>query len=160
MFIYMNKAESQTLLPTLYDIMFENMKDIVPEVMPKEEFISAVSAGLETENRHILLFYEDEELVGFLQYFVSKDGQTFRVEELQIKWQYQMRGLLLKLMRFMLKTLPEDIKYIEAFVHVENVNSIHIQSRLGLAEVDSKDGIIHMRGDYTKIRSKYKRGII
>ena len=66
-----------------------------------------------------------------------------------------MRRLFLKLMRFMLKTLPEDIKYIEAFVHAENINSRRIQSRLGLSDVGSKDGIIHMRGDYTIIREKY-----
>ncbi len=158
-FVYMNKAEVQTVLPMLYDIMFENMKHIVPEVMQKEEFISAVSLGLNAENRRILLFYEGKELAGFLQYFVSKDGLTFRIEELQIKRQYQMRGLFLKLMRFMLKTLPEDIKYIEAFVHAENTNSRRIQSRLGLAEVGSKDGIIHMCGDYTKIRKKYSNRI-
>ena len=154
-FVYMNKAEPQTVLPLLYDIMFENMKHIVPEVIQKEDFISAVSSGLEAENRHIILFYEDKELAGFLQYFVSKDGLTFRIEELQIKRQYQMRRLFLKLMRFMLKTLPEDIKYIEAFVHAENINSRRIQSRLGLSDVGSKDGIIHMRGDYTIIREKY-----
>lgn len=155
MFIYMNNAEAKTLLPKLYDIMFENMKHIVPGVMEKEEFISAVSSVLEAENRRIILFYEDEELAGFLQYFVSKDGQTFRVEELQITRQYQMRGLFLKLMRFMMKTLPADIKYIEAFVHVENLNSRRIQSRLGLLEVGSQNGIIHMCGDYTKIWGKY-----
>ncbi len=79
---------------------------------------------------------------------ISKDNTTFRVEELQTKSAYQMSGVFVKLMRFMMNTLPKDLKYIEAFAHVENVNSIRIQSRLGLSEIGCENGIIHMRGEY------------
>ncbi|MBQ8837065.1 MAG: hypothetical protein IJ002_06125 [Clostridia bacterium] len=155
MFAYMKKSDSQTMLPILYDIMYENMSAIVPKVMPKNEFISAVTSGLMAENRQILLFYESEEIVGFLQYFISKDNTTFCIEELQIMPAYQMSGVFVKLMHFMKNVLPKDLKYIEAFAHVENTNSIRIQSRIGLSEIGREDGIIHMRGKFSALNDRY-----
>lgn len=155
MFAYMDKSKAKQILPLLYNIMLENMSTVIPKVMPQNDFISAVTVGLRAENRKVLIFKKSDKTIGFLQYFISKDGTVLRIEELQIKREYQMSGVFVSLIRYMLKEIPEKLKYIEAFAHVENTKSIQLQHMIGLSEIHCENGIVHMRGEYNKFKYKY-----
>lgn len=159
-FSFLDKANASDVLPSLFDILYENMSKIVPTDQPyeveREEWLGAVAPALTKAPRQIVLMHDGEILAGFLQYYVNNG--IFMIEEIQLKLVYQRTRLLYELCRFLTDVIPSDTQHIEAFVHEKNVTSQKLQRSLGMAHVDTKgNGILHFRGDCQKLFKRFQR---
>ena len=109
------------------------------------------------EARQILLIYDQHELIGFFQYYVTADHSTFMMEELQFKAAYHGSGLFGDLYRYLLPRLPADIQAVEAYADKRNKKSLAVLAHLGLTVMgENKNGIsYHLRGSYAELKQKY-----
>ena len=158
-FTYLDKSKKSEYLPLLFDVLYSNMKDIAPSGLSyedeKAEFLREVGGALEKEPRKIVLCHSETELVGFLMYYTREN--LIMIEELQIVKKYQRTRALKLLCRYMMEILPENIEYIESFVHKSNVNSISLQKWLGMEITEEiNDALLHLRGDFQAFKSKIK----
>ena len=132
-FEFMDKARKDLWLPRLFDMLYDNMKDIVPSGMNYEEekcqWLSAVGPAMDKAPRQIILMFAEEKLAGYFQYYVN--GGRFMVEEIQIVAEYQNTTLLYALFRYLSKVLPMEIETIGAYVHEMNFHShvLHTKTR-------------------------------
>ena len=94
-FSYLNKSDFQTVARQIFDILADNMTVIAPTGNSREEDFSlwsdAVSDGLRRAERQIILIKDDDNLIGFFQYYTNAD--TFMMEEIQFKSEYQGKGV-------------------------------------------------------------------
>ena len=153
----MDKAEKAFWLPLLFDLLYDNMKDIAPSGAPYEvergEFISNVSAALEKAPRQILLAAQGHVPVGYIQYYTR--GELLMVEEVQIRKDYQNTLLFLRLCRELLKRLPAEIRVVEAYADPRNAESLGLMARLGMEKLADSGEFVHLRGDAVAIRKRF-----
>ena len=159
-FSFLDKANASDVLPSLFDILYENMSKIVPTAQSYEtervEWLSAVTPAIQKAPRQIVLMHDGEALAGYLQYYVNNG--VFMVEEVQLKPKHQRTLLLYELCRFLTDVIPSDTQYIEAFVHEKNTDSQKTQRSLGMAHVDTKEnGILHFRGDCQTLFKRFQK---
>lgn len=153
---FMNKADAMSMLPRLFDILYDNMHLVAPTgkdyYADRQEFLDAVGPALEKEPRQILLIYADDHLAGFCQYYIHKG--ILMVEELQMKREYQATTLFACLYRFLRKLIPDDTHYIEAWADLRNSRSRRLMEKLGMQPVEllEQRSLIHYRGDITKLQ--------
>ena len=149
----LDKKEKSFWLPRMFDLMYENMKDIAPSGLEygegRAEFLSNVSPALEKGPRQVLLAVEDGALLGYLQYYTRDD--LLMVEEAQIRKDHQNTLLFLGLCRALLKLLPAEIRVVEAYADPRNSKSRRLMARLGMEEVPESGAFIHLRGSARKI---------
>lgn len=160
-FEYLDKSKRQDILPLLFDMIYENLKDVAPSELTydeeKAEFINEVAIALEKEPRRMILCYCAGELAGFLMYYTREN--LLMVEEVQIIAKHQKTMAFYRLCRFLLLNLPENIEIIEAFADIRNVPSIRLQKSLGMRKTESHDlQLYHFVGDAKKIRKRFERG--
>ncbi len=155
------KPESiNTYLQEMYDILHKNMNRIAPTGNTYEEdkamWTSCVQPALEQGRRNITLIFKGNDLVGFFQYYVNTT--TFMMDEIQFKSEYQGSGLFTELYRYLIKTIPAETQYTEAYANKENLKSQEILKHLGLEIIgENKDGnSYHFRGKYRKLIERYK----
>ena len=154
-FLYLNKEHKNEYLPILFDLLYSNMKDIAPQNFEKTEFVREVSMALEKEPRQIILIYNGEELAGFMMYYTR--NELLMIEELQLAKKYQRTRALYLLCRYMMKILPENIEYIEAFAHNTNTVSLSLQEYLGMEIVENvNEGLLHLRGNAKAFKNKIR----
>ena len=157
---FLDKAKADSVLPKLFRILHSNMNRIAPTGNTFEQdfdfWMSCVKPSLEKEPRQILLIYSDEDLAGFFQYYVN--NRVFRMEEIQFADPYKGTGIFEELYRYLVKILPADTLYVEAFAHKNNAKSIAVLTHLGLEIIgENKNGIsYHFRGNYEKLTDRYK----
>ena len=79
------KSDTDRILPTLFDILYENMSRISPPEHTYEEeldiWLSCIKPALEKEPRQILLLLDGNEIAGYFQYYVH--NRVFMMEEIQ-----------------------------------------------------------------------------
>ena len=79
------------------------------------------------------------------------------MEEIQIKKEFQGTGLFSKFYQWLVRQLPKDILYVEAYANKKNIKSQNILKYLGLVEAgENKNGnSFYYKGKYADIVDKY-----
>ena len=155
----LDKFQKDAVLPLLFDILHANMSKIAPTGNSYEVdflfWLSCVSPELEKEPRKILLIYDGEILAGFFQYFVNNG--LFMMEEIQFRDRYQGTGVFSELYAYLIRIIPRDTEFVEAYANKGNHKSIAVLNHLGLEIVgENKSGIsYHFRGRYETILRRY-----
>ncbi len=155
----LDKFQKDAVLPLLFDILHANMSKIAPTGNSYEEdlafWLSCVSPALEKEPRRILLLYDGDEIAGFFQYFVNNG--LFMMEEIQFRDRYQGTGVFRELYAYLIRIIPRDTEFVEAYANKGNHKSIAVLNHLGLEIVgENKSGIsYHFRGRYETILRRY-----
>ena len=102
-------------------ILADNMEKIAPTGNSREDdfncWYDSVSDGLKREKRQIVLIKDGKNIIGFFQYYTNTD--TFMMEEIQFKPEYQGKGVGTELMNKMIKYLKEKRIYIISVVFEE-----------------------------------------
>ncbi len=151
-FEYLNKPDFSAFAQQLFDILADNMTVIAPTGNSREEdfnlWSDAVSDGLQRAERQIILIKDNENLVGFFQYYTNAD--TFMMEEIQFKSAYQGKGVFRALYGFVIPHIRDDIEFVEAYASISNSKSIGILENFGLKNIGlNKNGrSYHFKGSY------------
>jgi hypothetical protein len=160
----LEKEQFLLLAPELFAILDTNMREILPGRLSYAEeyalWFSAVEEGLRADARQILLVRENGSgrLLGFAQYYANPD--VLMLEEELILPEYQGKpNFLGKLSRFLLASLSVTPSYVEAYTHRENVRSIALQQKLGMAPVATEDDFpfLHFRGAFAAFSARFTR---
>ena len=159
--IKLDKSQKDLVLPLLFDILHSNMSRIAPTGSSYQEdlsfWISCVTSDLEKEAREILLIHNEDEIVGYFQYFVS--GDTLAMEDIQFRDRYKGTGIFGELYTYLIRVVPKDIEFVEAYANKSNHKSIAVLNHLGLEIIgENKNGIsYHFKGKYENIFQRYSK---
>ena len=159
-FSYLDKSDFQTVAQQIFDILADNMTMIAPTGNSREEdfnlWYDAVSDGLQKAERQIILIKDNETIVGFFQYYTNAD--TFMMEEIQFKPEYQGTGVFRELYGFILKSIKTDLEFVEAYANVNNPKSIGILEKFGLLNTGlNKNGhSYHFKGKFVDLIKWYE----
>ena len=155
----LRKTDAESVLPELFEILHSNMSRIAPTGNSYEEdfsmWISCIKPALEKEPRQILLLRDKEQLAGYFQYYVNNG--IFMMEEIQFRDPYKGTGIFAELYRYLIKVIPEDTIFVEAYANKRNEKSIAVLTHLGLEIIgENKNGIsFHFRGRYENLVRRY-----
>lgn len=158
-FEYLLKSEFASSAPKIFAILADNMEKIAPTGNTREEdykcWSECVSEGLERDERQMILIKQSGKLIGFFQYFTNED--TFRMEEIQLKSEYQSKGIFRNLYGFILPKINDSIEFVDAFASIHNRKSIGILEHLGLENIGiNKNGrSYHFKGKFEKLKEWY-----
>lgn len=159
-FEYLNKTDFPEVAQEIFDILADNMTVIAPTGNSREKdfelWFGAVSGVLQKEERQIILIKDNEKLVGFFQYFTNAD--TFMMEEIQFKPEYQRKGIFRELYGFILSNIKDNLKLVEAYASINNEKSIGILEKLGLSNIGlNKNGrSYHFKGSFCDLIKWYE----
>ncbi|MBQ3128504.1 MAG: hypothetical protein IJC13_05655 [Clostridia bacterium] len=160
-FEYLNKKDFVLLSRQIFDILADNMAEIAPTGNSRDEdfncWFSAVSDGLEREERQIILIKNGTEIIGFFQYYVNED--TLAMEEIQLNSEYHGKANIFRnLYGFLFENIPCDLKIVKAFANKKNEKSISILQRLGLKiSGENKNGNSYFfTGDFADLLKWHK----
>ncbi len=158
-FSYLDKPDFNCISHDIFNILADNMSVIAPTGNTREEdykcWFKAVSDGLKRDERHIVLIKDADSIIGFFQYYINTD--TFMMEEIQLKPEYQCKNIFRKLYGFLIPNISEDMKFVEAYANITNHKSIGILKKLGLSKIGmSKNGrSFHFKGNYSDLVNWY-----
>ena len=157
---FLRKADAESVFPELFEILHSNMSRIAPTGNSYEEdfsmWISCIKPALEKEPRQILLLLDDNDrIAGYFQYYVNNG--VFMMEEIQFREPYKGTGIFTELYRYLVKILPENIVFAEAYANKRNEKSIAVLTHLGLEIIgENKNGLsFHFRGRYENLVRRY-----
>lgn len=146
-------------LPAMYDILYTNMSKIAPtgntyeadKIIWSDCVLPLYSQG----QCKVILIYSDQELAGYFQYRLSED--TFYMDDIQFKPEYQGSGVFADLYRYLVKIIPPETHYVSALSNKHNIKSQDVLKHLGLEIIgESQNGnSLRFRGDYADIVRKY-----
>ena len=154
-FLYLNKAEKDTWLPQLFDLLYENMCSVAPSGLPYEQekarWLAEVSPAMDKAPRQIILCIVDGALAGYIQFYVR--GRMLMVEELQLKKKYHRTSLFYRFCRHLMSVMPADLQTVEAYADRRNAYSIRLMEKLGMQACDpeTESPFVHMRGSAENI---------
>ena len=160
-FLFLDKQKLDVFLPRLFEILHSNMSLIAPTNNSYEDdfeiWSSHIIPAMQKEQRQIVLMCVESELVGYFQYYINSDTDSLMMEEIQIKRAYQGSGLFSEFYKWLLKQLPNDILYVEAFANKKNLKSQAILTHLGLSCIgENRNGnSYHYKGSYSELSDKY-----
>lgn len=150
-FAYADKRNLEPLLPELFGILYDNMQAMDFPQKTKEdawrEWQACVGPALEKEARQLVLMHRDGRLVGFFMYYLRTDTNTLMMEEIQLRRDCQGTGLFRGLYQWLVRELPSDILWVEAFAGKQNERSLAILRKLGLTVVE-QDRFYRLKGHY------------
>ena len=152
---FLDKETEMALLEHLFDLFYENMRTIAPSPLPyeveKQQWLSEVGPAMAKPPRRIVLVFDGEELVGYLQYYINNG--LFMVEEVQLRQDCRASTLFAALWKFMSRIIPEDTYTIEAYADPRNLHSCRLMKKLGMEPVaDASCGhLLHFRGSLDHI---------
>lgn len=156
-FTYLNKNEKEKFLPKLFDLLYDNMREIAPTDLTyeheKAQWLGNVSPALDKSARQIIMCFDDEKLIGYIQYYIN--DKMIMVEELQLKKEYHRTLTFYRFCKHLIGTLPADIKYIEAFADKRNINSQKLMNKIGMEFIDITSNFVHMRGNVNEIINRF-----
>ena len=156
---FLRKTDAESVLPKLFEILHANMSRIAPTGNSYEDdyltWMSCIKPALEKIPRQILLLLDEERIAGYFQYYVNNG--VFMMEEIQFREEYKGIGLFAELYRFLIKNLPADTVYVEAYANKKNEKSIAVLTHLGLEITgENKNGTsYHFRGSYESLVRRY-----
>ena len=154
-FEYLNKPDFSQCTQTLFDILSGNMTKIAPTGNTLEDdfkmWFSCTGEALQNEERQMILIKDNESIVGYFQYYTNED--TFIMEEIQFKPEYQGTGIFRELYGFVLRNINPDLKYVRANAGISNLKSIGILEHFGLENMGlNKNGRSYrFCGDFYKL---------
>ena len=146
---FLDKEKELHLLEQLFDLLYENMRTIAPSDLPyeeeKQQWLSQVGPAMAKAPRQIVLIYDKERLAGYLQYYIRNN--LFMVEEIQLRQDCRSTSLFAALWKFMIRIIPEDIHFIEAYADPRNQASRRMMEKLGMkiVEESSDAHFLHFR---------------
>ena len=156
-FTYLNKNEKDIFLPKLFDLLYDNMREIAPSELPyeleKKQWLDNVSPAIDKPARQIILCFDNYKLIGYIQYYIN--GKLLMVEELQLKKEYHCTLTFYRFCKYFIGTLPADIEHVEAFVEKRNRNSQKLMQKLGMEHIDSSSEFVHLRGAANELIKKF-----
>lgn len=156
-FTHLNKNKKEKMLPKLFDLLYDNMREIAPTDLTyeqeKEQWLCNVSPALDKSARQVMMCFDDEKLIGYIQYYIN--DKLIMVEELQLKQEYHCTLTFYRFCKHFISTLPDDIEYVEAFAEKRNSNSQKLMQKLGMELIDSSSEFVHLRGDAYEIIKKF-----
>lgn len=158
-FHILQKNEATDILPILFKILHSNMSVICTTknsyVDDYRLWLAAIAPALEKDARHIILIYDDTEIIGYFQYYVNVT--TFMMEEIQFNKEYHGTGLFRRLYSYIYEIIPKETPYVEAYAHKQNQKSQSILKHLGLQIIgENKNGnSYHFRGGCRETLKKY-----
>lgn len=158
-FSYLEKNDFSKIADDLFNILADNMEKIAPTGNTRDEdyicWYEGVCCGLKRNERKIVLIKSCEKIIGFFQYYTNAD--TFMMEEIQFKPEYQGCNIFRRLYGFLINNLDKNIKFVEAYANTENNKSIGILEHLGLSKIGmNKNGnCFHFRGEYSDLIKWY-----
>lgn len=155
----MDKSEKNRWLPRLFDLLYGNMSEVAPGMLPyqlqRQRWMEEVAPALDKEPRQILLCSSGEELVGYIQYYTR--DTVLVVEEVQLLRKYQGTLAFLYMCRSLSSVLPCVINWIEAYADKRNFRSCRIMEKLGLREIlHSRDEFLHYSGSARRAKVLFK----
>lgn len=159
-FEYLKNNDFKAYAQEIFDILADNMTVIAPTGNSREDdfnmWFGAVSGSLSKEQRQMILIKDNQKLAGFFQYYITDD--TFMMEEIQFKPEYQGKGVFRELYGFVLKNINKDLKFIEAYASINNHKSIGILEKFGLSNLGlNKNGrSYHFKGDFDGLVEWYE----
>lgn len=159
-FTYLDKSKKEFFLPKLFDILYDNMKNIAPSELSFDEemdqWLSTVSPAIDKYPRQIILCF-DEDIAGFMQYYVTEEKLV--IEEVQLSGKYQRTTAFFRMCKFLSANIGESTKYIEAFADRRNTSSISMMKKLGMEclNTDNNSPYLHFRGSSEPIRKAINR---
>ena len=158
-YTHMDKTQKDRWLPRLFDLYHNNMNAIAPSGLSYEDerakWFDAVSPALDKAPRQILLCCSDGELGGYIQYYTR--SELLMIEEVQLRADFQRSTVFLSLSRALIRMMPEEIHYVEAYADRRNFRSIDLMQRLGMEQLIDEAGFAHFRGLTEKIQFKFLR---
>ena len=97
----------------------------------------------------------DNSIVGYFQYNIN--ANSFLMEEIQIKKEFQGIGLFSNLYTWLVQKLPQNILAVEAYVNKHNFKSQSILEKLGLVNSgeNTNGSSFYYKGKYIDILNKY-----
>ena len=161
-FEYLIKSDFSFVANIIFNMLADNMNVIAPTGNSIEEdyrcWYDAVSVGLQREERQIILIKDNGKIIGFFQYYINAD--TFMMEEIQFKTEYQGKGIFRELYGFVFSNIKKDIEFVEAYASINNVKSIGILEKFGLSNIGlNKNGrSYHFKGRYSDLITWYENG--
>ena len=160
-FKFADKLQIEQLLPDLFRILHSNMSIIAPTNNSYEDdfeiWSSYIIPAIQKEQRQIVLMYVECKLVGYFQYYINVDINSLKMEEIQIAKEFQGTGLFSEFYNWLIKSLPKNIMYVEAYANKKNIKSQSILKHLGLVESgENKNGnSFYYKGKYADLLNKY-----
>ncbi len=161
-FSFLDKQKAEKYLPDLFAILHSNMSLIAPTYNSyKEDFeiwYPSIIPALQKEQRQIVLMFVDSTLVGYFQYYINIDKCSLMMEEIQIVKAMQGRGIFSAFYKWLVRQLPEDILYVEAYANKKNHKSQAILKHMGLLQSgENKSGnSFYYKGEYANLLIKYR----
>lgn len=161
-FSFLPKEKTNQYLPDLFRILHSNMSLIAPTGNSYEEdyaiWSSCIIPAMEKEPRQIVMMHADSKLVGYFQYYINGDTNSLMMEEIQIVKELQGTGLFSEFYKWLVRQLPEDILYVEAYANKKNLKSQGILVYLGLTESgeNNNGSSFYYKGKYADLLSKYR----
>lgn len=159
-FQFIDKPASDTALAEVFKILRGNMELIAPTGATFEEDFAVwreyMASAMGEGHRQMVLMYFDGELAGYFQYDIR--GDSFMMEEIQIKPEHQGTGLFREMYRWLEKELPAGLVSVEAYSNKNNLKSQKILERLGLRRAgENKSGSsYYYRGEYRELWESLK----
>ena len=160
-FKFADKLQIEQLLPDIFRILHSNMSIIAPTNNSYEDdfeiWSSHIIPAMQMEQRQIVLMYVDNKLVGYFQYYINGDTNSLMMEEIQIEKAFQGTGLFSEFYNWLIKSLPKNIMYVEAYANKKNLKSQSILKHLELVEIgENKNGnSFYFKGAYVNLLNKY-----
>ena len=161
-FEYMNKPDFSAVADDIFNILADNMTIIAPTGNTREDdyecWYQSVSDGLKRDERQIVIIKDNDNIIGFFQYYTNED--TFMMEEIQFKPEYQGKGVFRALYGFVIPHIRDDIEFVEAYASISNSKSIGILENFGLTNIGlNKNGrSYHFKGRYSDLLKWYNNG--
>lgn len=155
-FRFFDIREDRAVLDEMYDILWFNMSKIAPTGNGYDEDKAMwlrYNEPAMTGGKYVtVLMYADGALAGYFQYYI--DGGAMMVCEIQIRPEYQRSFLFGEFFRFFVNTVPEEVKYVDAFTSKKNINLQTIAKKLGMEITgENKNGLSwRLSGDFDKFK--------
>lgn len=155
-FTFLDKSKKELLLPRLFDILYDNMKNIAPSDLPYNEektlWLSTVSPAIDKFPRQVVIGSDDNILAGFMQYYTT--AESLVIEEVQLASKYQFTTVFYRMCKFLSANIGDNTKYIEAYSDRRNTRSISMMRKLSMEclNADQKSPYLHFKGSLEPIR--------
>ena len=146
----------------LFDILADNMTKIAPTQNSRDEDFKIWFTNLQQrllENKScVIAFLYHENIVGYLQYSVSKN--TLIIEEVEISTKFLVKyNILGSAIKLLFEIAPENIVYIEAYANKNNKVSTQLLKKAGFEIIGTnktKTSFLH-RAVYSDLAKRFKK---
>lgn len=125
---FLDKNEVQRFLPLLFSILHGNMSVIAPTGNAYDEdyalWSGAVDTAMQKENRQIVLIFNEDTLIGYLQYLTNET--TFMIEEAQVRPAHQGSGVTHEDCEEILKEMPymrDGQEFLRSYLYPHDTDS-------------------------------------